>query len=272
MYQQEDDDGTRWTAVQGDHIWTAGTTWAFSDDNYNGFVAKLPLDGSGTNGSTLFDYTDEQIPYSLTTEPSWDSGYNALEIHATSGITATVSTPSVHPIITWPEDYFKSYTFPITEPTAGGIVFADGSRQDISASDLPQRIVAGSSTDIQAAYKLQLTDRGRHLLLTDDRHVLLGDYNQVQFPIGSVITLINVSGGTRRVYFNGNTTWMGVSGTSTTSYNSSPIYLEIPSYGGGNVVTLIKVVGEPEEFDDNAPPGFVASSWIASGTNLNITD
>jgi hypothetical protein len=87
-----------------------------------------------------------------------------------------------------------------------------------------------------------------------------------------VITLINVSGGDRRVYFNGDMTWMGVSGTSTTSYNYSPIYLEIPSYDGGNVVTLIKIGGEPEDFDDNTPPGFVYSSWIASGTNLNITD
>ena len=272
MYQQEGDDGTRWTAVQGDHIWTAGTTYAFGDDYYNGFVAKLPLDGSGTNGSTLFDYTDEQIPYGLTTNPYWASDYNGLEIHATSGITATESTPSVHPIITWPEDYYKSYTFPITEPTAGGIVFADGSRQDTSASDLPQRLITGGSSDWQAAYKLQLTDRGRHLLLTDNRHVWLGDYNQVQFPIGSVITLINVSGGYRRVYFNGDMNWMGISGTDTTSYSYYQIYLEIPPYDGGNVVTLIKIGGEPEDFDDNAPPGLVYSSWIASGSNLNITD
>jgi hypothetical protein len=273
MYQQEGDDGTRWTAVQGNHIWTAGTTYAFADDYYNGFVAKLPLDGTGITGSTVFDYTDEQIPYEKWNEPGIYGDFSgSFEVHASSGITATESTPSVNTIVTWPEDYFKTYTFPITEPTAGGIVFADGSRQDTSASDLPQRLVSGYNSNWQASYKLQLTDRGRHLLLTDNREVWLGDYNQVQFPVGSVITLINTSGGYRRVYFNSSNNWMGVSGTDTTSYGSYTIYLEIPPHDGGNVVTLIKIGGEPQESDNNAPPGYVYSRWIASGAGLNITD
>jgi hypothetical protein len=273
MYQQEGDDGTRWTAVQGNHIWTAGTTYAFANNYYNGFVAKLPLDGTGITGSTVFDYTDEQIPYEKWNEPGIYGDFSgSFEVHASSGITATESTPSVNTIVTWPEDYFKTYTFPITEPTAGGIVFADGSRQDTSASDLPQRLVSGYNSNWQASYKLQLTDRGRHLLLTDNREVWLGDYNQVQFPVGSVITLINTSGGYRRVYFNSSNNWMGVSGTDTTSYGSYTIYLEIPPHDGGNVVTLIKIGGEPQESDNNAPPGYVYSRWIASGAGLNITD
>jgi hypothetical protein len=272
MYQQEADDGTRWTAVQGNHFWTAGTTYAFGDDYYNGFVAKLPLDGSGTTGSTEFDYTDEQIPYILDTNPYWVGlDYNALELHASTGITATTSTPSVNPIITWPEDYFKTITLPLTEPTAGGIVFADGSRQDTSASDLPQRLVEGNNTDRFAAYKLQLTDRGRHIFLTDSRNIYLGAYNETQFPIGSVITIINYSGGTRRVYFYGNYTNMGIAGTNTTSYSGN-LYLEIPYYSGGNIVTLIKVGGEPAQFESSAPNGYVESTWIVSGTNLDFSD
>jgi hypothetical protein len=272
MYQQEADDGTRWTAVQGDHIWTAGTTYAFADDNYNGFVAKLPLDGSGTTGSTEFDYTDEQIPYARANTPGWVGlAYDALELHASTGITATTSTPSVNTVITWPEDYFTTTTLLLTEPTAGGIVFADGSRQDTSASDLPQRLVQGNNTDRVAAYKLQLTDRGRHIFLTDIRNIYLGNYNETQFPVGSVITIVNYSGGTRRVYFDGNNTLMGVAGTNTTSY-SGDIYLEIPFYSGGNIVTLIKVNGEPGQYGNNAPGGYVESGWIASGTNLSFND
>ena len=272
MYQQEGDDGTRWTAVQGNHIWTAGTTYAFGDDYYNGFVAKLPLDGTGIDGTTMFDYTDEQIPYERFSSYSWYGAYDALEIHSSNSITATTSTPSVNIIVTWPEDYFKTYTLPITEPTAGGIVFADGSRQDTSASDLPQRMITGGSSNFEAAYKLQLSDRGRHLLLLDNREVWLGNHNMVQFPVGSVITIINYSGGNRRVYFDGNNTWMGVSGTDTTSYNYYQIYLNIPSHNGGNVVTLIKIGGEPDEADGNAPQGYVYNRWIASGAGLDITD
>ena len=270
MHQQDGDDGTRWTAVQGDHIWTAGTTTAFADAARNGFVVKLPLDGSGLHGSTMFDYSDEQIPYNNWSNPSWDSGYNILEVHATSGITATQSTPTAHQIYTWPEDYYKTYTFPITEPTAGGIVFADGSRQDTSASDLPQRMVNGGSSNEEAAYKLQLTDRGRHVLLADNRNVWLGSYQQVQFPVGSVITLINISGGTRKVFFNAYQDDMRVSGTGNTSYGGC--YLQIPSFSGGNVVTLIKIAGEPTDGDGNLPPGQVNSLWIASGSSIDFND
>lgn len=273
-YQQEADDGTRWTAVQGDYIWTAGTTYAFADDYYNGFIAKLPLDGSGVDGIAEFEYSDQQVPFRKYTEPYIYGDYSArLELHASSGITSTVSTSSVATIITWPETYFQSYSYAVTEPTAGGVVFADGSRQDTSASHLPQRIVGGDySYDTNYSYKLQLSDRGRHILLTGNKELWLGNYNEVQFPVGSVLTFVNVSGSTRYVYFDGNNTWMGISGTDTTSYGYTYQVLTIPSNNGGNVVTLMKVGGDLEEVDGNAPPGLVYSRWIACGAGLDITD
>ena len=264
------DNGTRWTAVQGDHFWTAGYTYAFGDASYNGFVAKLPLDGTGLDGSDVFQYTDEQLPYYRITEPGYYGDFSShIEVHSTQGITTT-STPAV----TYADTFFITKQYPFTAPSAGGIVFADGSRQDTSASDLPQRALTGYSNNRYHAYKPQLSDRGRHILLGTGQNAYLPAYNDVQFPIGTVLTFVNTSGGTRRIYFstyNGND--IGISGTSYTGtgYGYGDIYLEIPSYNGGNIVTLLKVYGKPSEGDID-PAGYADSFWIASGTGLSFND
>ena len=89
-----------------------------------------------------------------------------------------------------------------------------------------------------------------------------------------MLTFVNTSGGTRRIYFStygGND--IGISGTSHTGtgYGYGDIWLEIPSYNGGNIVTLLKVYGKPSE-GDWAPAGYADSYWIASGTNLSFND
>ena len=264
------DYGTRWTAVQGDHFWTAGYTYALGDDSYNGFVAKLPLDGTGLDGSDVFQYTDEQLPYDRNTEPGYYGDFSGhIEVHNTQGISANNET-----MVTYSDTYFVTTQYPFTAPSAGGIVFADGSRQDTSASDLPQRALLGYSTGRYYAYKPQLSDRGRHILLATSQNVYLPEYNDVQFPVGTVLTFVNTSGSTRRIYtYSYGSNNIGLSGTNNTSqnYGGGLLYLQIPYYNGGNIVTLLKVYGKPSAGDD-APAGYADSFWIASGTNLSFND
>jgi hypothetical protein len=265
------DRGTRWTAVQGDHFWTAGYTSAqYDEDYYNGFVAKLPLDGTGLDGSDVFVYTDEQVLYAKVTAPGYYGDFSAhIEIHNTQGITAVTET-----MITYSDTYFITKQYAVTAPSAGGIVFADGTRQDTSASDLPQRSLTGDDTGINAAYRLQLSDRGRHILLGKNQNVLLPDYNLTEFPIGTVLTLVNTSGSNRRLYIhNPYNTDVGISGTNSTAqnYGGNDIWLEIPYYEGGNIVTLLKILGKPSE-GDGLPAGYAQSFWIASGTGLGFND
>jgi hypothetical protein len=110
--------------------------------------------------------------------------------------------------------------------------------------------------------------------LGTDQNVYLPEYNDVQFPVGTVLTFVNTSGNTRRIYtssYDNNN--IGISGTNNTSqnYGGGNMYLEIPYYNGGNIVTLLKVYGKPSA-GDNAPAGYAYSFWIASGTNLSFDD
>ena len=263
------DYGTRWTAVQGDHFWTAGYTYAFSDYYYNGFVIKLPLDGTGIDGSDKFEYIDAQLPYDRYTYPGYYGDFSShIEVHNTQGITATSATT-----VTYSDTLFVTNQYPVTSPSAGGIVFADGSRQDTSASDLPQRKAIGYNSGVGYAYHLQLSDRGRHVLLDTGQNLFLSHYHLVQFPVGTVLTIVNTSGGTRRIYLNANVTNVGISGTNNTaySYGGGNIWIDVPYFLGGNIVTLLKVYGTPDPGTD-APPGYANDFWIASGTNLSFND
>ena len=277
FYQQYQNNGTRWTAIYGDHLFTGGTTDAVSgDQDYNGFLAKLPLTGEGTDGIDEFDYQEIQIPFSRQTFPSILGEWAILVVNAHTGITSS----SIN-MISVPEVSYETTTFPVLSATGGGIVFGDGTRQETSASLLKQRLVSNggsSNSDYRYTYKIRANDAGKHILLTNSQNVWLPSWHDVEFPVGTVLTIINWSGNTRRVYYesgnyglaNGSrTTQLGISGGDADYYNS---FLVIPSYTGGNVVTLIKI--RDDKFSDVSPGGAgdVTSYWIATGTNLSFND
>jgi len=275
--QHYENNGTRWTAVYGDHVFTGGTTDAISGSNqdYNGFVAKLPLTGEGTDGIDEFVYEEVQIPFANTSNPTIHGAWTPFTVHSHVGITTTSVS-----MISLPEQGYETIQYPMLSATGGGIVFGDGTRQETSASLLKQRLVGyyNSGANYQNSYKIRANDAGRHILLTYNQDVWLPSYHDVQFPVGTVITIINWSGNTRKVYYesgdygwaNGNrTTYLGISGGNADYFNS---FLVIPSYNGGNIVTLIKVRDEKMSDYTDTGDGSVTSYWIASGTNLSFND
>lgn len=277
MYQQNENNGTRWTAVVGDHFWTAGTTEAFAGENRNGFVAKLPIDGSGLDGVNGFAYSEVQVPVvrngSVTIVGNWST--SVFSIHASEGITSTTASP---PIITVPEVSYDTYQSPVFDQQGGAIVFGDGTRQDTAAGVLTQRVLNSYYSGYQwgSAYNIGLSDAGRHILLSGNQDVFLPSAGIVDFPVGTVLTIVNWSGSTRYVYYaSGNTfnpggqqTYLNISGGASDYYNS---YLAIPSYSGGNIVTLLKIA-EIDDAQQGGSTGYRSSTWIASGSGLYFTD
>ena len=275
-YQQSENNGTRWTAVQGDYFYTGGTTYAFADDNYNGFIAKLPLDGTGLDGVKDWAYDEVQVQFNHTNNPGYEGIITGFGIHASEGIVVAATDPAV---ITVPEVTYDTYQSPVFNADGGAIVFGDGSVQSTSAGVLQQRLVNSNNNNssLQSLYHIRASDAGRHILLTGYQNLWLPAATEVDFPVGTVLTIVNWSGDSKYLYYNsgsgyndwGQTTYISISGSNNTEYNNC--YLEIPSYNGGNIVTLIKV-REDDDSDYGGQTGYKSSWWIASGSNLSFTD
>jgi hypothetical protein len=115
----------------------------------------------------------------------------------------------------------------IHDTDGGSIVFADGSKQSTSATDIPQRRYYGQR------YTLGLEDRGHHILCDIGNDNIVVPYNaRVPFPVGSVITIVNTSNDTIGISVEGSSTDIMLAGDGF--YGA--YYVE--AYG---VATLLKV-------------------------------
>jgi hypothetical protein len=106
-------------------------------------------------------------------------------------------------------------------------VFADGSIQSTSATDIPQHRYNGQR------YTLGLKDRGHHILCEiSDENIIIPYYSRVPFPVGSVITIVNTSDSSIGINVEGGSTNVMLAGEGNYSF-----YL-IQAYG---VVTLLNI-------------------------------
>jgi hypothetical protein len=77
----------------------------------------------------------------------------------------------------------------VRDTDGGNIVFPDGTKQNTSATDIPQHLFTGQR------YTLGLKDRGHHILCTGNDDTIVIPYRaRVEFPLGTVITFVNTSG------------------------------------------------------------------------------
>jgi hypothetical protein len=173
----------------------------YSNANDWAWAARLPLDGSGTGEYGQFCYTDVNP---LTDE--YDFNYdievvNLADADNYAGPLGDSNDPVINTSTTVTlfnnntNDYnVNSYYPPIVLETVhdtdgGNIVFADGTHQRTSATDIPQRLFDG------VQYTLGMNDRGHHILCTDDLRSIRIPYDaRVEFPIGTVITIVNPRG------------------------------------------------------------------------------
>jgi hypothetical protein len=147
----------------------------------------------------------------------------------------------------------------LTQPQSG-ITFADGSNQ-VSAFT-PQKLGVVPQLIHNQSYDrwLNLSDMGKHILITQTGvDVRVPDYADQEFPVGAVITIVNVSGGTIRVRKHNSDEGGNILGAGTAT---TATWWSIPDLGGGNIATLIKIaqysVGE----------GGNGSAWMLSGPGI----
>ena len=221
-----------------------------TDDYDSALVARLPLDGSGTGEYGSFSYVDVNAQTNnFTSTGLMDTNYavnsvdlgvsyagalvDGTEPYINTGTTVTAGTGSFSI-----NAYYPDLTTEIIRDTDGGsIVFADGSRQSTSATDIPQRRYVGQR------YMLGFEDRGHHVLV--DQNIadsIVVPYNsRVPFPVGTVITIVNMNSSNIDIVTEGGNTSIMLAGDG---FNSG--YL-LSGYG---MATLLKV--GPEQ-------------WVASG-------
>jgi hypothetical protein len=210
----------RWlSAITNDDTWIGSTgeclvtdadsfyiTGRFETDFGGGdnwaWAARLPLDGSGTGEYGQFRYTDvnsmtndlSNFNYSIDVVDI-DDANNYAGIFGDSSDPVVKTTTAVTVITNNINDYEVDGYYPpmiletVRDTDGGNIVFPDGTRQNTSATDIPQRLFNGVD------YTLGMEDRGHHILCTDDIQSIRIPYNaRVEFPIGTVITFVNPRG------------------------------------------------------------------------------
>jgi len=219
------------------HNSTNDYTWAWA--------ARLPLDGSGTGEYGQFRYTDVNV---LTSGPTSINNINydvaTVDLEDAdnyAGILGDSSAPTIDPTTTVTVtdntgDYAQYAYYPtmvvevVRDTDGGNIVFPDGTKQSTSATDIPQRLFNGID------YTLGLNDRGHHILCTDDLEQIRIPYNsRVEFPIGTVITIVNPRGDAVTIYTEGSSIQVMIPGDDNYSNGG---YFDLFAYG---MATLLKI-------------------------------
>ena len=128
------------------------------------------------------------------------------------------------------DGYYPPVVLEIVRDTDGGnIVFPDGTKQNTSATEIPQRLFNG------VEYTLGMEDRGHHILCNEDVERIRIPYNsRVEFPIGTVITIVNPQSGDMTVYTEGGSISVMIPGDGT--YTGG--YFTVSSYG---MATLLNI-------------------------------
>ncbi len=237
-------DDTRLASARGlsvdNHSFYIGAYYDNNNSDDSGLAVRLPIDGSGTGNYGSFRYVDvnpetnnfsgndlSNDNYSIVTiNIEGENNYaGALAVAPTvsTGTAVTTGTGTFY-VDSWYPDLVIE---PVHDTDGGSIVFADGSTQSTSATDIPQRRYNGQR------YTLGLKDRGHHILCDiSDENIIIPYYSRVPFPVGSVITIVNASDSSIGINVEGQSTSVMLAGEGYYSF-----YL-IQAYG---VVTLLNI-------------------------------
>jgi hypothetical protein len=222
-----------------------GSTYTPADYYGNTFFAQFPTDGTGlgTHGYWRYESTD----YIEFSHPEIVSEDIELTVINTS---LSQSSPTGYYMgdgWEWPESVYN-----VNESYGGSIEFSDGSTQDRSAIDIPQNLITYN-------YTITPDDRGKHLYVTYNGATIYvpsndyyGPFGDLSFSVGSVVTIVNRSGGTIYIYpenNNGDYATIYCAGSPT---QNNAWYLE--NYG---VATLLKT-------------GY--NEWMLSGATIGDDD
>ena len=192
----------RCLAVDTDSYYITG--YFYANEYNSSLAARLPIDGSGTGEYGSFRYTDVNARTGSFFSGSELTGVNynidevnlAGEYNYAGALTVAPYVNTGTTVIEGTGDFsvdsfYPDFTVEAVRDTDGGnIIFADGTKQNTSATDIPQRRYTGQR------YTLGLKDRGHHILCNTTDDTIVIPYNaRVEFPTGTVITFVNNTGG-----------------------------------------------------------------------------
>ena len=145
-----------------------------------------------------------------------------------------------------------------TEKLSAGLKFNDGTVQNTAYSTKIAGIVK-TANSIQAASRFITSDDIGKMIVMDGNGtntIRIPDAGAHDFPIGSTITIVNISGGTVYVYkWNDNESGT-IFGAGTADQSTG---WQIPDNGGGNIAVLIKVLTGMDGY---------TNSWMLSGAGI----
>jgi hypothetical protein len=185
-------------AVDATHVYLTGLTYVPSNYAENGFIAKLPKDGTGMGSHGYWTYEEVSANYGKNNNTN---GFIDISDRYVSDPSPNVDGGEIYTYSEWnatPQDQLT-----VMRDTDGGkIWFADGTSQDSTAQDVPQVLTRGGKLT------LGMEHRGKHIYCapTDSFHtIVIPQESTCAFPIGTVITVINDTGPSsgRTVYFEG---------------------------------------------------------------------
>jgi hypothetical protein len=256
------------TAVNSSGIYVSA--YGFYGDNYwyNSILFKVPLDG-GTDLS--IDDPASILPNKLkfynpafgSETPSRATGSSQSTYDASAIATwktANLTYSSSQGVITSAKPGFRLTNTQLS--STAGLTFADGTLPlQHNPTDVPVSAIAWNSQAFE--HTLTLNDRGKFIRTrtgqseTSNHTVLVPSDAEVEFPIGSVITLINmytVGGGGAYMYINPKT---DIYGTSPRIYVPGFEYTSTWGFQGVGVATLMKVG---------------TNEWLLTGNGIIDTD
>jgi hypothetical protein len=210
-----------------------------TNDYDSTWIARLPIDGSGTGEYGQFRYSDvNQETDSFFGGGLTDTNFVVNEVGGSPAGSLTVEpyvnivnqeldTEGDYYVDSFYEDYFREV---VRDTDGGRIVFPDGTTQSTSATDVPQNIYRGER------YTLGLRDRGHHIYCIDNnsRDIVIPYYARVPFPVGSRIMIVNDSGNSVNIGTEGGSITVLLSGSNGSSY--SYFYMNT-----GSVATLLNI-------------------------------
>ena len=257
-------------ATDGKKYYIAKWTWDIDGNEGNALAVALPADGSADD-TEHGPFAVHQAYYN-NEGGTGDGGYDSPVVRNYNVTTATLTevfngnglgNPDInrYKIQAWIESG-PSSNYPVITKSDSGIVFGDGSVQNTSGQGIPQI----SHKRQNKLIRLKASDAGKHLYIQNDNNVItVPTYSEVQFPVGTVITVVNVSGG--YVYiaadkdnYRTQLYCPALDGHEGAQNNINGIKFE--DNGGGCLITLLKV----EESYSNG------SRWVVSGNNPSFFD
>jgi hypothetical protein len=244
-------------AVDNDKYYVGHYTFDMDGTEGNALAVALPADGSAED-THHGPFAVNAVSYNV----NGGDGDGSFDAPVTRSYEVTTATSLLSSITD--REHIRSWivsdpvsNYPVYTKSDAGIVFGDGTVQTTSGQGLPQVRL----NRYNKYTKLKLSDSGKHLYVkNNDQIIEVPTYSEVQFPVGTMITVVNISGGSVYIVaaqddYRTNLYCPPLDGNegSDNNINGFRFY----DSGGSAFITLLKV----EESHSNG------SRWIVNGNN-----